>query len=77
MDLYSILERPHCSESWPTVNHSQGMIPDWQLDLPVASFAANGSWNWDLFAEFLSPQGLAALASINPPDIETGPDAPA
>ncbi|KAJ1410084.1 hypothetical protein SESBI_22321 [Sesbania bispinosa] len=61
----------------PLINHSQGHIPDWQLDLPIVSFISNGAWNWNMFVEYLSPQGLAALSSIKPPENEAGSDSPA
>ncbi|KAJ1434128.1 Reverse transcriptase zinc-binding domain, partial [Sesbania bispinosa] len=58
----------------PLLNHSQGQIPSWQLDLLVAAFANNGSWNWELLYEFITPYGLAVLSSIKPPDDEAGSD---
>ncbi|KAJ1375402.1 Reverse transcriptase zinc-binding domain [Sesbania bispinosa] len=61
----------------PLINHSHGIIPPCQIDLPVASFVSNGSWNWDLIEEYLSLQGRATLASIKPPIEDVGPDSPA
>ncbi|KAJ1424210.1 Ribonuclease H domain [Sesbania bispinosa] len=58
----------------PLQNHSQGNIPSWQTDLPAASFAINGAWNWNMFSDFISPDGLAALASIKPPDANADSD---
>ncbi|KAJ1378317.1 Ribonuclease H-like superfamily [Sesbania bispinosa] len=58
----------------PLQNHSQGSIPSWQIDLPAASFATNGAWNWDMFSDHISPDGLAALASVMPPDLNAESD---
>ncbi|KAJ1419777.1 Reverse transcriptase zinc-binding domain [Sesbania bispinosa] len=58
----------------PLQNLSQGNIPSWQVDLPAAAFVTNGVWNWSMFSDFISADGLAALASTKPPEENADPD---
>ncbi|KAJ1376792.1 ribonuclease H, partial [Sesbania bispinosa] len=58
------------------INHSSNPVPDWQLNLPAASFVVSNSWNWELVSDLLPQRCLDYLAGVKPPAPEDSADCP-